>query len=209
MPKTERFRSRVIELGFVALFALSAADMWYSDKAESAQKIVDMHDKRIDDYYSRWSKDSKSGDSNELGSMLSARESAASERDSLHRKSRVYDSASILALLAFLGTVWVADLVKRRKADPDGGSWIGDRNRALVIATSFTIFFGALLLAPGIGAVFQGFMNIIPMTLSDIRIPGLGQEVNGFFRPTPLGWIPIMAIIWLFSFVAGFPKESR
>ena len=198
-----------IAFGLVVFFGLSAADSWYTREAKSAQQIVDMHDKRHDDYITTWLKDPTSGNSEDLKSIVSARDSATLERDSLLRKSRFYKAAGLLSFLAFFAAILIADVMKKREANREGGGWASERNRAALIATSFTIFFGLVLLAPGIGSIFQRFVNLLPMMLSDIGVPRLGQEVDGFFRLAPLGWLSIVAVTWLFSFAASFSRESR
>ena len=52
----------------------------------------------------------------------------------------------MLAILVLFAATSAMDLVTMRKKKREPGSWVSERNRAVLIATSFSIFFGLLLL---------------------------------------------------------------
>ncbi len=205
----QRVRERLIRIGYFITLAFMAASQWYSYQADSAWQAYEVQQERYSNYIDGFLRDKNSENVEEFNSIKAALDSAVAERDSLNRKEEVSRSAAMLALLALLAVVSITNLMVWRERNPDVGKWVGERNRAVAIATSLAAFFGILLFAPGIGEMFQGALNLVPIMFSNVGVPGLGQEMsNGSFEASTFGWMSIVAVVWLITFFVSFRRES-
>jgi|GEM_PF-2113758 len=75
-------------------------------------------------------------------------------------------------------------------------------------ATIATCVGAVLLLVPGLNVIlFIGLMLPLWM-ISGLGVPGLGEEFNGFFILSPLGWTMGAIIVWSIFFYA-FNKSLK
>jgi hypothetical protein len=70
------------------------------------------------------------------------------------------------------------------------------RVKAAFRATIATGIGALLFLVPVVNVIlFIGLM--LPLwTVSNLGIPGLGHELNGFFVPSPTGWSIVAVVAW-------------
>jgi len=75
-------------------------------------------------------------------------------------------------------------------------------------ATLATSIGALLMLIPFVSAITL-IMFMIPLwILSNLGVPALGREVNGFFVPSAIGWSLIAGFVWL-TFFWFFHRRSK
>ena len=74
------------------------------------------------------------------------------------------------------------------------------RKKAAIRATMATGAWALLMLIPVVSAITLIAFMIPLWTLSNIGVPALGRELNGFFVPSAIGWSLIAGFVWLSLF---------
>lgn len=74
------------------------------------------------------------------------------------------------------------------------------RGTAAIRATMITGAWALLMLVPVVSAITLIAFMIPLWILSDLGVPALGHELNGFFVPSAMGWSLIAGSIWLSLF---------
>lgn len=78
---------------------------------------------------------------------------------------------------------------------------MGSHATAAVRATIATVIGGALMLVPVVNVLILIVVMLPLWVASDLGVPGLGRQLNGFFVPSAMGWCLIGGFFWGFSYV--------
>ena len=81
-----------------------------------------------------------------------------------------------------------------------GDGFMSIRGRAAIRATFATGVWALLMLIPLVSAINLIAFMLPLWIISNLGIPGLGHETNGFFDPSAAGWGLIASFVWLVFF---------
>ena len=81
-----------------------------------------------------------------------------------------------------------------------GDGFMSIRGRAAIRATLATGTWALLMLIPVISAINLIAFMLPLWIISNLGIPGLGHETNGFFDPSAAGWSLIACFVWIVFF---------
>ena len=74
------------------------------------------------------------------------------------------------------------------------------RGRAAIHAALATGVWALLMLVPLVSAISLIAFMLPLWILSNLGVPGLGRELNGFFVPSAVGWGLIAGFVWTVLF---------
>jgi hypothetical protein len=179
----------------VALCGSLAAAQWAGDRAKYSQQAVDEYEQKIEDQFAKVLRDPQSADYAAINATKKARDLAVAEHQERARVAGFYEAVSLVTLIIFFGVFGAVE--RWREVEAVG------RKRVMTKATLLTLACGVLLLFPPSRPVF----TFIPRVLSEVGVPGLGQEA-GIFAPSALGWVLAVLTVWLLAF-ANLPADEE